>query len=145
MDGTDKTADRGFVRRIERYFTMTMTGGKQRSRWIVPVPLFVESDMTGCPLCYPLLRALPFLGPFGPWAASEAGCLTSTLQIPQDPPHHVPADAGARSLKVKEREAAIKASHGILYQLPLGAADRLDLPHSFLEQPVCPRRAIVSC
>ncbi len=44
MDGTDKQADRKLVRRLERYFTQTMTG-RQRTQWIVPVPLFVESDM----------------------------------------------------------------------------------------------------
>ena len=44
MDGSEKQADRKLVRRIERYFTQTMTG-RQRTQWIVPVPLFVESDM----------------------------------------------------------------------------------------------------
>jgi hypothetical protein len=44
MDGTDKATDRRFVRQIERYFTQTLTG-RQRTAWIVPSPLFVESDM----------------------------------------------------------------------------------------------------
>ena len=44
MDGTDKTADRKLVHRMEKYFTQTMVG-RQRTQWIVPVPLFVESDM----------------------------------------------------------------------------------------------------
>lgn len=44
MDGTEKKADRRFVRRVERYFTNTQVG-KQRTKWIVPVPFFVESDM----------------------------------------------------------------------------------------------------
>lgn len=44
MDGSDKQADRKLVRRIEWYFTGTMVG-RQRTQWIVPVPLFVESDM----------------------------------------------------------------------------------------------------
>jgi hypothetical protein len=44
MDGSEKQADRKLVRRIERYFTETMTG-RQRTQWIVPVPFFVESDM----------------------------------------------------------------------------------------------------
>lgn len=44
MDGTDKAADRRMVRSIERYFTLTLTG-RQRTQWIVPAPLFVESDM----------------------------------------------------------------------------------------------------
>ncbi len=44
MDGSEKQADRKLVRRIEWYFTDTMTG-RQRTQWIVPVPFFVESDM----------------------------------------------------------------------------------------------------
>lgn len=44
MDATDKQDDRRFVRRMERYFTQTMTG-RQRTAWIVPSPFFVESDM----------------------------------------------------------------------------------------------------
>jgi hypothetical protein len=44
MDGSEKQADRKLVRRIEWYFTETMVG-RQRTQWIVPVPLFVESDM----------------------------------------------------------------------------------------------------
>ena len=45
MDGSEKKADRKLVRRLERYFTQTMRG-RQRTRWIVPVPMFVESDIT---------------------------------------------------------------------------------------------------
>jgi hypothetical protein len=44
MDGTDKNLDRQFVRRMERYFTQTFIG-RQRTQWIVPAPMFVESDM----------------------------------------------------------------------------------------------------
>jgi hypothetical protein len=44
LDESDKAEDRRFVRRLERYFTLTQTG-QQRTQWIVPVPLFVESDM----------------------------------------------------------------------------------------------------
>lgn len=44
MDGTQKEEDRRFVRRMERYFTLTVTG-RQRTTWIVPTPFFVESDM----------------------------------------------------------------------------------------------------
>lgn len=45
FDAVDKGADRKFVRRIERYFTKTHTG-RYRSSRIVPVPLFVASDMS---------------------------------------------------------------------------------------------------
>ncbi len=44
MDGSEKQADRKLVRRMESYFTRT-THGRQRTQWIVPVPMFVESDM----------------------------------------------------------------------------------------------------
>jgi hypothetical protein len=41
----DKGADQQFVRQMERYFTKTQTG-RCRTAWIVPVPMFVASDMT---------------------------------------------------------------------------------------------------
>ncbi len=44
MDGTEKTLDRKFVRQLEGYFTKTNTG-RYRTRWIVPTPFFVASDM----------------------------------------------------------------------------------------------------
>jgi hypothetical protein len=44
MDGSDKHADRRFMKRVERYFADSATG-KHRTRWIVPAPFFVESDM----------------------------------------------------------------------------------------------------
>jgi len=45
LDETDKTEDREFVRRLERYFTRTQVGRFRASR-IVPTPFFVSSDMT---------------------------------------------------------------------------------------------------
>jgi hypothetical protein len=45
LDAADKGADLRFVRRLERYFTRTLTG-RYRAAWIVPVPLFVASDMS---------------------------------------------------------------------------------------------------
>lgn len=44
MDGTEKTSDRRFIKGLERYFQHTKTG-QDRSKRIVPVPFFVESDM----------------------------------------------------------------------------------------------------
>jgi hypothetical protein len=44
MDESDKTEDRRFVRRLERYFTKTGPG-QYRTTWIVPSPFFVASDM----------------------------------------------------------------------------------------------------
>lgn len=41
MDGSGKQADRKLVRRMESYFTRTMLG-RQRTQWIVPVPMFVK-------------------------------------------------------------------------------------------------------
>jgi len=45
LDAVDKGADQRFVRQMERYFTKTQTG-RYRTAWIVPVPMFVASDMT---------------------------------------------------------------------------------------------------
>lgn len=44
MDVSEKSQDRRFVRGMERYFQSTQPG-RVRSRRIVPVPMFVESDM----------------------------------------------------------------------------------------------------
>jgi hypothetical protein len=45
MDEVEKTEDRRFVGRLQRYFTKTNTG-RYRTTWIVPTPFFVASDMT---------------------------------------------------------------------------------------------------
>lgn len=51
LDQAEKAEDRRFVSRLERYFTRT-ENGRQRTAWIVPVPLFVVSDLT-----YPIQAA----------------------------------------------------------------------------------------
>jgi hypothetical protein len=51
MDGTDKQADRKFVRQLEGYFVRT-NAGRHRTQWIVPTPFFVASDMA-----YPIQAA----------------------------------------------------------------------------------------
>ncbi len=45
MGETEKRQDRRLVTRLERYFTKT-SEGQQRTKWIVPTPFFVSSDMT---------------------------------------------------------------------------------------------------
>jgi hypothetical protein len=45
FDAVDKSADQRFMRQMERYFTKTHAG-RYRTAWIVPVPMFVASDMT---------------------------------------------------------------------------------------------------
>jgi hypothetical protein len=45
MDEVEKSSDRRFVRRLERYFALTATG-RYRSKWVVPTPFFVSSDMS---------------------------------------------------------------------------------------------------
>jgi hypothetical protein len=45
MDAVDPGTDQRTVRRLERYFSKTLTG-RYRAVWIVPVPLFVASEMT---------------------------------------------------------------------------------------------------
>jgi hypothetical protein len=44
MDEVEKQEDRRFVRRLQDYFVKT-ANGRDRSRWIVPSPFFVASDM----------------------------------------------------------------------------------------------------
>ena len=44
MDEVEKTEDRRFVRRLHDYFLKT-ANGRLRSKWIVPSPFFVASDM----------------------------------------------------------------------------------------------------
>lgn len=44
LDETDKAEDRRLVRRVERYFTTTVTG-RHRAYHVVPSPFFVSSDM----------------------------------------------------------------------------------------------------
>ena len=51
MDEVEKTEDRRFVKRLENYFQRTHPG-RFRTRWIVPTPFFVSSDMA-----YPLQAA----------------------------------------------------------------------------------------
>ncbi len=45
MDRADDSADLRFARKIEAYFTKTQTG-RERAQWIVPMPLFVASDLS---------------------------------------------------------------------------------------------------
>lgn len=45
LDQVEKSADRRFVTRLERYFSRTATG-RYRSHWVVPSPFFVSSDMS---------------------------------------------------------------------------------------------------
>jgi len=44
MDEVEKQEDRRFVKRLHDYFVKT-ANGRERSRWIVPSPFFVSSDM----------------------------------------------------------------------------------------------------
>lgn len=44
MDQTEKKEDRKFVSRLTAYFRKTATG-RNRSAWIVPAPIFVDSEM----------------------------------------------------------------------------------------------------
>ena len=72
MDEVEKTEDRRFVGRLQRYFTRTATG-RYRTTWIVPTPFFVASDMTYpvqaadiCIYCVNWGFRLPSIGMDGP-------------------------------------------------------------------------------
>ena len=45
MDQTEKANDRRFVRKLQDYYLKT-AAGRHRTRWIVPAPLFVDSEMS---------------------------------------------------------------------------------------------------
>jgi uncharacterized protein DUF3800 len=45
LDTVEKEFDQRFLRQMECYFTRTRTG-RHRTAWIVPVPMFVASDLT---------------------------------------------------------------------------------------------------
>lgn len=45
MDQTEKQNDRRFLQRMKNYFEKSQNG-RQRAHWIVPTPLFVDSDLS---------------------------------------------------------------------------------------------------
>lgn len=45
LDETDRTDDRRYLRRMERYFSRAVKG-RQRAKRIVPTPMFIASDMS---------------------------------------------------------------------------------------------------
>lgn len=45
LDEVETTYDRGFIRRLERYFDKTAKGNRRRE-YVVPSPLFVSSDLS---------------------------------------------------------------------------------------------------
>lgn len=44
MDTVEKQADQGFLGQMRKYFTETQTG-RQRAHWVIPAPLFVDSEV----------------------------------------------------------------------------------------------------
>lgn len=71
MDQTEKAADRHFVERMTAYFRNTQTG-RNRTQWIIPSPIFVDSDMSYavqaadiCLYCINWGFRLPSWGEFG--------------------------------------------------------------------------------
>ena len=90
VDEIDKTVDRGFIRRLEKYYTHTQTG-RYRSQWIVPTPFFVASDMIYpmqaadiCIYCVNWGFRLPTRGmdaPTRPEIANEFGPWLNRLQF----------------------------------------------------------------
>lgn len=45
MDQVERTEDRRFLNRLHRYFTRS-DRGRRRTKWIVPAPLFVDSELS---------------------------------------------------------------------------------------------------
>ncbi|MFO0935562.1 MAG: DUF3800 domain-containing protein [Gemmataceae bacterium] len=93
FDGTEKTADRKFISQMENYYTKTNTG-RLRTKWIVPTPLFVSSEMSDavqladiCIYCLNWSFRLPHLGmdePVRDEIKSEFGSWIHELQYVGD-------------------------------------------------------------
>lgn len=105
MDGTQKVEDRRFVRRMERYFTLTHIG-RQRTAWIVPTPMFVESDMAyGVQIADLLIYTLNW------------GCRLNGMTKPTRP------ELAQLSDRIRHlvwhgdvyRDGAVHRSHGVVY------------------------------
>lgn len=89
-DESDRADDRRFFDRLQRYFIRTFTGGQRLDR-IVPVPMFVASDMSYpvqaadvCIYCVNLGFRLPSRGmdaPTRPEIARDFGPLIQKLQF----------------------------------------------------------------
>ncbi len=89
-DESDRRDDRRFFGRLQRYFTKTLTGSHRLDR-IVPVPMFVSSDMNYpvqaadvCIYCVNLGFRLPsrnMTAPIRPEIAQEFGPLIKKLQF----------------------------------------------------------------
>lgn len=45
LDQTEKESDKRYVKRLQDYYTKT-TNGKKRAKWIVPYPMFVDSELS---------------------------------------------------------------------------------------------------
>ncbi len=45
MDQTEKQNDKRYIKRLHNYYTKTQKG-QQRSKWIVPSPMFVDSELS---------------------------------------------------------------------------------------------------
>ncbi|NMC20996.1 MAG: DUF3800 domain-containing protein [Thermogutta sp.] len=90
VDEWDKTEERRFVARVQRYFTKT-DNGVYRTTWVVPTPFFVSSDMTYpvqaadiCIYCVNWGFRLPSVGMNAPTReeiASEFGPWLNRLQF----------------------------------------------------------------
>lgn len=93
MDQTDKENDRRFVRRLYDYYTRTRIG-RQRTQWIVPYPMFVDSELSlaiqAADLClYSInwgfrLPAWNFKGPARREIKQRYGVLLNSLQFSGD-------------------------------------------------------------
>ena len=90
IDQTEKRQDKRFVKRLQDYYTKTQTG-ISRTQWIIPSPLFVDSEMSvgvqAADLClYCInwgfrLQSWDFRGPMREEIANRFGGRLASLQF----------------------------------------------------------------
>lgn len=88
------------------------------------------------PLLLPSFKSTTLSSPSGPRASSQTDDLLCPLEISQNPPYHVPADAWASSLQIGKGEVAGECGDGRFNQRGLGAARALHLASPLLELAV---------
>jgi len=108
MDQTEKQQDKRFVKQLQNYYVNTQTG-ISRTQWIIPSPLFVDSEMSvgvqAADLClYCInwgfrLRFWNFNGPMRQEIADKFGARLNSLQFKGD----------------AYREGNVYANYGIVY------------------------------
>lgn len=99
LDQTEKSNDRKLARRMERYFTDTVTG-LRRAQLVVPSPLFVESDMAyGVQVADLCIYCLNWAYRFGEMTAPTRDEITPFVSLLESAIWHGTVDRGNERFK----------------------------------------------